>query len=272
MTSLGKSLAARKRAGKASVIAYMMGGSVPQDRFLAITDALVSAGIAGLEVGFPFSDPMAEGAVIQRAASDALERKTRFEDVLGLIKAVSPKVPTALMTYLNPLIQRGPPRVMSDLEGAGASALIVPDLPVDSVSLFKIEGKSTGVDTVLLASPATGHERLGRIVRSTRGFLYLVSRFGTTGVGAGKAVNPSSSSPDLSGIITAANEMRPALPVMVGFGVSTPRSVSIHLTCGADGVIVGSMLQNMVTGGTPPNEVGEAARLLVAAAEEFKHH
>lgn len=256
MLHLGETLAARRRSNASSLLVYMMAGSVPEARFLETVDVLRAAGVTGLEIGFPFSDPMAEGPIIQQAASDALRQGFHWADLLHLLRAASERLPCAVMTYLNPILQRGENRVLSELHESGASALILPDLPVEASAVLRAERRRRKVDTVLLASPATTSDRLSLLVRKTEGFLYLVSRYGTTGAGGGATPSTQGREGDLRPLIDRAHDLRSTLPVLVGFGVSTPDDVRRHRSAGADGVIVGSAVQSRLSDGRTPAEIG----------------
>ncbi len=256
MPHLGETLAARRRSKQSSLLVYMMAGSVPEERFLSTVDALKTAGVTGLELGFPFSDPMAEGPVIQQAATDALRQGFHWPDLLRLLSACSQRLPCAVMTYLNPVLQRGEARAFEEMHGAGGSALILPDLPVEAAGPFRALRRKEKVDTVLLASPATTPDRLSLLVRRTEGFLYLVSRYGTTGAGEGTTPSTQGKEGDLGPLIARAHELRPDLPVLVGFGVRSREDVERHRTSGADGVIVGSAVQTRLSAGRSPEEIG----------------
>lgn len=263
MLYLGDVLAARMRSGRGSLLAYLMAGSVDESRLLEVVDALASAGVVGLELGFPFSDPMAEGPVIQRAAADALRNGMVWSQLLRLLREASVRLPCAVMTYLNPILQRGTEEALRDIAGAGGSALILPDLPLEEVGPFRRVRRGSGVDTVLLASPATPRARLVQLAHSSEGFLYLVSRYGTTGVS--RAPARPAASPDLSSLVGAAHAARPGLPVLIGFGVSAPGDVKRLRKSGAEGVIVGSAFQRMLTEGKRPGDLGALAGSLVDA-------
>lgn len=263
MRSLGEVLSARMRSGRGSLLAYLMAGSVDDRHLLDAVDSLASAGVTGLELGFPFSDPMAEGPVIQRAAADALQGGMTWERLLPLVHEASGRLPCAVMTYLNPILQRGVGRALSEVAGAGGSALILPDLPLEEVGEFRSHRRESQVDTVLLASPATERARLGQIARHTEGFLYLVSRYGTTGV-ARRGSGPRRD-PDLTSRVGGSHGTRPTLPVLIGFGVSTPADVRRLRRSGAEGVIVGSAFQRMLSEDRRPGELGALAGSLVDA-------
>ena len=265
MHHLGDVLARRKAAGEASLLVYAMAGSVPEERFLSVVDALCEAGVTGLELGFPFSDPMAEGPVIQRAASEALRGGYHWADLLRLLRACAERLPCAVMTYLNPIVQRGEARAIGEIAEAGGSALILPDLPVEGLRPFREARRGHRVDTVLLASPATQEDRLATLVQKSEGFLYLVSRYGTTGLGGGDTPSTQGREGDLAPLLERAHAIRPKLPVLVGFGVRSADDVLRHRRAGADGVIVGSAVQALLSDGRPVAEVVERVRPLIEA-------
>lgn len=263
MASLGDVLARAKAEGRGTMLAYLMAGSVDDSRFLAAVDALRDAGVSGLELGFPFSDPMAEGPVIQRAAADALDRGTHWTNLFSLMRQISPHLPCAVMTYLNPVLQRGVGQALRSIRDAGGSALILPDLPVEEVGPFRALRRSAGVDTVLLASPATSGDRMRRLSEASEGFLYVVSRYGVTGASPG--ARPGAASAPLSGLLDQASRWRPDLPRMVGFGISRPADVRRMRAAGADGIIVGSAFQELLSGGAAVRKIGRLGESLVAA-------
>lgn len=267
MPTLGETLAGRRRSGKGSLLAYLMGGTLPRERYLEAVDRLTAIGVTGLEVGFPFSDPIAEGPVIQRAATEALSRDFHWADLLDLVPETSRRLPTAVMTYLNVFEHRGIGPSLTEIGAQGVSAVIVPDLPVEEADVFRNERGRTGIDTVLLASPGAPPTRVKRIARRTEGFLYLVSRYGTTGVTNEKALDPSRPAPELSGILKEVRTTRPRLPVLVGFGVSRPEDVRRYRTLGADGVVVGSAFQALLGPGGSLKPLEDLAGDLVHALE-----
>jgi tryptophan synthase alpha chain len=269
LETLAERLGQRKREGKRSVLAYLMAGSIPDEEFVEGVRSLRSAGVDGVEVGFPFSDPIAEGPVIQEAAVRALERSMRWERLLTLLPLVSRELPTAVMTYLNPILKRAPARAFRELGGAGASALILPDLPLEQFQSLGTRAGRKDVALVLLAAPASGPERLRSIARRTEGFLYLVSRYGTTGEGSGTTPSTHAQEVDLTESIREVHGTRPRLPVLVGFGISSAEAVRRRLAQGADGVIVGSALQARLNAGDAADGLGEVVAPLVQAARDF---
>jgi tryptophan synthase alpha chain len=203
----------------------------------ATVTALREGGAVALELGFPFSDPIADGPVLEAAHERALQHGTTWADLLAACRTVSPLLPTAVMTYANPVWHRGIDRALHDLDGAGASGLIVPDLSLEESAPFVAAAQRNHLSLVLLAAPGLDPGRLRRIARASRGFLYLVARYGTTGAGGG---GPAV---DLRPLVGAAHRAAPDLPVLLGFGVRDRATARAAWRTGADGVIVGSALE-----------------------------
>ncbi|MFZ1023144.1 MAG: tryptophan synthase subunit alpha [Thermoplasmata archaeon] len=240
---LTEALARRQRAHLPAVLPYIMVDRRRRDRLGSIVRALRDGGAAGLELGFPFSDPIADGPVLQSAATLALEHGTTWSDLLAACRLASSILPTAVMTYANPVYSRGMVRALRQLRLAGASAIIVPDLSLEEAPSWSAAAESVGLALVLLAAPGSAGLRVQKLARSSEGFLYLVSRYGTTGLSGRSEVI------DLKPLVARAHLTRPDLPVMVGFGVRTPDDVRAALRSGADGVIVGSALEEQLVDG-----------------------
>ena len=162
------------------------------------------------------------------------------------LRIASPILPTAVMTYANPVWRRGLERSLLALRAAGASGLIVPDLSWEESAPWRRAARRAGVDLVLMAAPGISPERVGRIARHARGFLYLVSRYGTTGSGAAQTAR------ELRPLVRAAHRAAPGLAVLVGFGVRDRRTRDAALASGADGVIVGTALEERLAAGASP--------------------
>jgi tryptophan synthase alpha chain len=220
-------------------------------------EALRLGGAAGLELGFPFSDPIADGPVLEAAHDRAVRAGTSWQDLLAACRLASGKLPVAVMTYANPLWNRGLARSLGDLGAAGATGVIVPDLSLEESPSFRRAAAEAGLDLVLLAAPGVARDRLVRIARSSKGFLYLVARYGTTGSGG------HSAEVDLRPLVSSAHRAAPVLPVLLGFGVRDAKSAAAAMATGADGVIVGSALEERIAGGARPAEI---ARWLGALA------
>jgi tryptophan synthase alpha chain len=226
--------AARADGRRAALMPYMMGGFPDLERSLEIGLAYADGGADLIELGVPFSDPLADGPVIHAAGTAALSAGTRLHDVLELARAISARVPVVLMCYANPIYARGLDRFADALADSGASGLIVPDLPHEEAPEMLEACERRGLALVPLVAPTTPQARLARIGERARGFVYTVSLTGTTGERAGLADG-------LAGVISRAKELT-SVPVAVGFGIATPDQAAAAAEAGADGVIVGSRL------------------------------
>ena len=229
-----------RAAGETIVVPYLMVDRARLRELGRTVAALRDGGATGLELGFPFSDPIADGPVLEAAHERALRDRTTWIDLLAALRVASPLLPTAVMTYSNPLVHRGLDDAVGDVAAAGATALIVPDLSFEEVSPFQRATRHVGVALILMAAPGIGSGRLARIARSSRGFLYVVGHYGTTG-GAARGATV-----DLRQIVRAAHRAAPRLPVLIGFGVRDTRSAQSALATGADGVVVGSALEEQL--------------------------
>ena len=208
-----------------------------------------------IELGIPFSDPLADGPVIHAAATEALKGGVRQDHVLRVCSSLSERLPVVLMVYANPILARGVDRFVALARDAGAAGLIVPDLPHDEAGELRAACDAAGLALVPLAAPTTTDERLGEVGRDGRGFIYTVSLTGTTGE---RAELP----PELEqtvGRVRAHTE----LPVAVGFGISTPRQAAAVGEL-ADGVIVGSRVVR-AAGEGGAKAVGELVEELAGA-------
>jgi tryptophan synthase alpha chain len=216
---------------RAALMPYLMGGYPDRDTSLDALDAAIDAGADLIELGIPFSDPLADGPVIHAAGTAALEAGVTPADVLELCQAVAERVPIVLMVYANVVLVDGARTFAERAAAAGAAGLIVPDLPQEEAEGVRMACDATGIALVPLVAPSSTPERVAEIGRQARGFVYAVSLAGTTG--ERDALPPEL--PRLVERIRAAS----AVPVAVGFGISTPQQAA---TVGdlADGVIVGS--------------------------------
>ena len=205
-------------------------------RLIAEADA---RGADVIEVGLPFSDPLADGPTIQRAAVRALERGTSLYRLLPVLAEVSPRIraPLVLMTYLNPLHRYGLDKVTQDLARAGVAGLIVPDCPIDESAPLARAAAAASLDRIALAAPTSGPARLRRIARASRGFVYLVPLTGITG-------ERTEAPPELVRLVRDLRAVT-TKPIGVGFGISTPEQVATVVRL-ADGAIVGSAIVRLV--------------------------
>ena len=227
--------------GKKAFIAYLMAG----DPSLAVSaEYILAAQEAGadiIEIGIPFSDPIAEGEVIQAASRRALDAGARLDGVFATVASINGKmrVPMLFMTYLNPVFVYGYDRFFAKCAEIGICGAIIPDLPFEEQNEAKTIAANHGVEIVTLVAPTSNKRtaRIARIAESAEGFIYLVSSMGVTGVRSGIA-------DDLPAIVTEIRK-HTDVPVAVGFGVSTPGQAK-HYAAFADGVIVGSAIVRIV--------------------------
>ena len=242
------------------VVPYLMVDRVRRGTLARTVAALRDGGATGLELGFPFSDPIADGPVLEAAHERALRDRTSWSDLLDALRAASPLLPTAVMTYANPLVHRGLDEAVGDIAAAGATALIVPDLSLEEAPPFARASRHLGVSLVLLAAPGLSPRRLTRIARSSRGFLYLVGHYGTTG-GAARGATV-----DLRPAVATAHRVAPELPVLIGFGVRDRATAERALATGADGVVVGSALEEQLQRDPRPGAVTHFLRAIAGAS------
>ncbi|CAN5863267.1 tryptophan synthase subunit alpha [soil metagenome] len=240
--------AALKAENRAAFVAYIMAGDPDYDRGLEILKGLPAAGADLIEVGFPFSDPMAEGPPIQRAALRALENGMTFTKTLAMIaefRKGDQTTPIILMGYANPLINRGFVAFAQDAAAAGVDGLIVVDIPPEEADPLADALDAEGVSLLLLSTPTSDDARLKVIARRTSGFAYYVSVAGVTGV---KEADAAAVAPHVERVRAAGG-----LPVCVGFGIKTPERAEAVARV-ADGVVVGSALVDEIAAGLAMNE------------------
>ncbi|MGI5245474.1 tryptophan synthase subunit alpha [Dactylosporangium sp. CA-139066] len=217
----------------------------------AYVHAFAAAGADMVEVGLPFSDPTLDGATIQEATTVALSRGATLDRILHDLSGISSSVPIVLSTYANLVIRESPATFGQKARRAGATAVIVPDLPLEECG--EVEPH---IDLVLLASPATPDARLAEIGRRSKRFVYAVTVMGTTG----ERHELAATAKDLAGRLKARTE----LPVLLGFGISTPAQAAEAASL-ADGVVVGAAVMRRVLDGAGPAEAGAYVRELKAA-------
>jgi tryptophan synthase alpha chain len=225
----------------------------------AVLETLASAGADVIEVGLPFSDPIADGPVIQASSQRALDRGTKTSDVLAALRGFD-RAPVVLMGYMNPILRRGLERFAREASEAGVAGTIVCDLTPDDADDWLRASREAGLDTVFLAAPTSTEARLARVCEASTGFVYAVSRTGVTGA----ALEAWGEARDLVGRLRG----KTRLPVCVGFGVSGPADVR-EVCSFADGAIVGSRLVELLAerwdGGRGREEVASWVRGLKAA-------
>ncbi len=248
----------RAERRRAALMPYLMGGYPDLARSLQIGIAYARAGADVVELGVPFSDPLADGPVIHAAGVAALRAGARVHDVIELAGELAQHVPVVVMCYANLILARGLERFTDMLAAAGASGLIVPDLPLEEAPAALAACDARGLALVPLVAPTTPHERLAKIGARARGFLYTVSVTGTTGERAGVD----------GGLATVLARARActSVPVAVGFGIATPEQAAASAAAGADGVIIGSRLVRAAgAAADPAAAVGELVRAFASA-------
>jgi tryptophan synthase alpha chain len=219
---------------RAALMPYLMGGFPDVETSRAIGEAYADGGADLVELGVPFSDPLADGPVIQAAGTRALAAGATVSAVLEVAEALAQRMPVVLMCYANLVLARGVEAFAAELARVGASGLIVPDLPLEEAGDTRAACEAAGVALVPLVAPTTPEERLAAIGAQARGFLYTVSVTGTTGERATLA-------DAFAGVVERA-KAHTAAPVALGFGIATPEHAAQAAAAGADGVIVGSRL------------------------------
>jgi len=237
---LRDTLTASRNSGSSAFIPFVMAGDPDMATSAKIIIALEKAGAAALELGVPFSDPVADGITVQRAAERALAKGATLRGVLELVKTVRAqgvKMPICLFSYLNPVYKMGYEVFMKEALAAGAQGALLVDLPPEEAGDYSTAARKLGFETVFLCSPTTSPERLKLVDDCSSGFVYYVSREGVTGA---QAALPQQLQEKLV-------ELRKTLdnPLAIGFGISTPQHVQA-LAGKADGIVVGSALVKVV--------------------------
>ncbi|HET7165637.1 MAG TPA: tryptophan synthase subunit alpha [Pseudolabrys sp.] len=235
-TRIEKRFAALKEEGRAALVTFTMAGDPDYDTALAIAKALPKAGADIIELGMPFTDPMADGPAIQAAGLRALKSGQRMTKTLAMVREFrkeDSETPIVLMGYYNPIFIYGSDRFLSDAKAAGVDGLIVVDLPPEEDDELCLPALKAGLNFIRLATPTTDDKRLPTVLTNTSGFVYYVSITGITGAAA----------PDTTRVATAVKRIKrhTGLPVAVGFGVRTAEQARA-IAEGADGVVVGSAL------------------------------
>jgi tryptophan synthase alpha chain len=245
LLDLEQHLRARRDAGRKLLVPYVTGGLGAN--WVNVLRAMADAGADAIEIGIPFSDPVMDGPTIQEASQRALDLGATPLGILAEVADVEVGVPLVAMTYYNIVFRTGHRRFARTLADVGVSGAIVPDVPLEELPDWSRAADEVGVATVLLASPVTPDERLARICRRSRGFVYGVSLMGITGERASLA--------ESAGVMAKRLKAVTDLPVLIGFGVSTPQH-AVAAAAEADGVIVASALMRRMLDGATPEEVG----------------
>ncbi len=224
-----------KTRGRKAFIAYLTAGFPDLETNLKLVREMEKRGVDIIELGVPFSDPIADGPTIQASSQAALERGTTFDDVLQLSAEIrrNSEIPLILMGYLNPFLRRSPERLADDLARSGVDGVIIPDLPPEAADPIRLALKERGVHTIFLLAPTSPPERIKLAVKKSSGFIYYVSMTGVTG-------GEAEISKELKKKVREIKRIT-ELPVCVGFGISNRKQL-LQVWQSADGAIVGSAL------------------------------
>ena len=235
MSRISDRLAKAKKQERKAFVAFITAGDPSLDRTVEVALAFDDAGVDVLELGVPFSDPLADGPVIQRASDRALRAGITLRHVLEAVRRIRARcdLPLLLFSYFNPLLRYGLDALSRDAVKAGADGVLVTDLPPEEAEPWIACARATGLDTVFLASPTSPDARLRRVAEASRGFVYAVSRTGVTGE---RDAISQEAAPLVRRIKALTGE-----PVVLGFGLSKPDQVKAAADV-ADGVVVGSAL------------------------------
>lgn len=264
MTRMHKTFRTLAEKNEGALIGYLMAGDPSVETSARYAEALLAGGVDILELGVPFSDPIADGPTIQAADVRALEANTTPETIFGLIKRLrrtdhGASVPIVLMTYYAPIFAMGEAAFARGAHQAGVDGVIVPDLPVEESGSWLQAARKSQLDTVFLATPETDQRRLAQLAAETSGFLYLVGRYGVTGARAQLDSH-------VAGLIDETRRHIPGeLPIAVGFGLAQPEHVRDVISAGAQGAIVGSAIVSRIADAESPESLESFIQGLKAA-------
>lgn len=260
MTRIDDTFARLRASGKKAFVSYIMAGDPDVPRALAVMKGLPAAGVDIIELGLPFTDPMADGPTIQAAGQRALEGGMTVDQTLQMVRdfrAGDAVTPIVLMGYYNPIYSRGVDRFVAEALAAGIDGLIVVDLPPEEDDELCIPAQKAGLNFIRLATPTTDAKRLPKVLQNTSGFVYYVSVTGITGAAAAQAGEVG---PEVARIKRSTD-----LPVIVGFGINTPEAAET-IAGVADGCVVGSAIVKEIATGKPVDEVLAFVASLAAGA------
>ncbi|MDG2403718.1 MAG: tryptophan synthase subunit alpha [Paracoccaceae bacterium] len=249
MTRIDAKFSALAAAGKKAFVSYVMAGDPDYDSSLELVKGLPGAGVDIIELGLPFTDPMADGTTIQLAGQRALATGMTLKRTLDLARAFregDDTTPIVLMGYYNPIYNLGVKAFLTDAKAAGIDGLIIVDLPPEEDDELCIPAQQAGLNFIRLATPTTDDKRLPKVLENTSGFVYYVSITGITGAAEAQVADVA---PEVARIKSQTN-----LPVIVGFGIRTPSSSKSIATI-ADGAVVGSAIVSEIAAGKPTAEI-----------------
>lgn len=249
MTRIDARFAELKAQSRKAFVSFVMAGDPDYDTSLAVIKGLPAAGVDIIEMGMPFTDPMADGPTIQLAGQRALEAGQTMDKTLAMVRdfrSGDDRTPIVLMGYYNPIYSRGVDRFLSEAKEAGVDGLIVVDLPPEEDDELCVPAQKAGLNFIRLATPTTDDKRLPKVLQNTSGFVYYVSITGITGAAHAQSADVA---PEVARIKAATD-----LPVVVGFGIRTPEAAEAIAKV-ADGAVVGSAIVDRIGRGDSADDV-----------------
>jgi tryptophan synthase alpha chain len=245
MASVSERFEQLRNQGRCALIPFLTAGDPDLETTAQALQILDRSGADLIELGVPYSDPLADGPVIQAAATRSLQNGTRLEDVLQLVKQVSPNLrsPIILFTYYNPILNCGIENFLKEISEAGAKGLVVPDLPLEEAETLLRPAKEYGIELTLLVAPTSPPERISAIAQQSQGFIYLVSTTGVTGMRSQMESRVKDLIAELRQVTDKA--------IGVGFGISQPEQARQVMNWGSDAAIVGSAFVKRLSEGSP---------------------
>ena len=242
-----------------------MAGFPDESTTISAIQGLIDGGVDIIEIGFPFSDPLADGPVIQNAANASIKNGMTINKFFDLVKKIKSQtdIPLILMTYANILYHTGYDNFVKRAQKSGIDGIIIPDMSIDESAYYLKAARTHGIDTIFLTSPNTQKTRINKILKVTSGFLYMVAVYGTTGSKTGVLPYSTRAVRRLKKHMTASN----TIPIGVGFGVSSPSDVKTYVDAGANAVIVGSTFLKLIQK-TPKNQVKKRVAALTKSLKK----
>lgn len=264
MNSVADCLKSLQAKGQCALIPFITAGDPDLETTAKALKLLAQNGADIIELGVPYSDPLADGPTIQAAATRALQKKVKLEDVLQVVQAVRQEIdtPIVLFTYYNPIFYRGVKPFLQEVKQAGVQGLVVPDLPLEEASILLDPAKEMGIEVTLLVAPTSPIERIRAIARQSQGFIYLVSVTGVTGMRSQVASRVEELLVELHSSTDK--------PIGVGFGISSPEQAKQVKDWGADAVIVGSAFVKRLDQGTPEEGLDAIAQFCQSLKQAIK--
>ncbi|MEH2004468.1 tryptophan synthase subunit alpha [Nostoc sp.] len=254
MTAISDCFETLERNRECALIPFITAGDPDLETTAKALQILDRSGADIIELGIPYSDPLADGPVIQAAATRALQKGTKLEQVLEMLQEITPKLrsPIVLFTYYNPILHRGIDKFLQEIAAAGVAGLVVPDLPLEEAASLLQPASAIGIDLTLFIAPTSSDERIEAIARCSQGFIYLITVTGVTGMRSQVENRVSNLLKQIRGVTDK--------PIGVGFGISEAAQARQVREWGADAVIVGSAFVKRLAQGTPEQGLSAIAQ------------